>query len=415
TWQHYTFNLSDLAAAASNLDMSAIDVVMVFPAWGTGNGAVYQVDNVRFNEGETPPVEPAVAITIYNDSERADWPAWDCCGGSTPMEVIDADATYGATMEFSVGTAATVNGFTSRTADGAVDGVPFDASSIAANGTFEFDLKMTGSPGDTPWLLKFESNADAGQFVEVQLSTSNEGHTAPVLDTWQHYTFNLSDLAAAASNLDMSAIDVVMVFPAWGTGNGAVYQLDNVAFTTDGASGGGGGGSSSGAQIDLPISFDDAGVDYTVTDFGENMTVLVTDPFGSNGMVAQSTKPINAPLWAGTTMSTPDGLATAVPLTAVNSTMSVWVYSVSPGLTVRLKMEDHLDVTHTVETEAMTTLTNAWEELTFDFNNEAAGTASLMTGNNNGWIYDKASIFFNFGVDGATAGEQVYYWDNVSF
>ncbi|OUR88074.1 hypothetical protein A9Q81_24710 [Gammaproteobacteria bacterium 42_54_T18] len=32
-----------------------------------------------------------------------------------------------------------------------------------------------------------------------------------------------------------------------------------------------------------------------------------------------------------------------------------------------------------------------------------------------GWGFDKASIFFNFGVDGASSGEKKYYWDDVSF
>jgi two-component sensor histidine kinase len=31
------------------------------------------------------------------------------------------------------------------------------------------------------------------------------------------------------------------------------------------------------------------------------------------------------------------------------------------------------------------------------------------------WVFDKASIFFNFGVDGANAGEKTYYWDDISF
>ena len=32
-----------------------------------------------------------------------------------------------------------------------------------------------------------------------------------------------------------------------------------------------------------------------------------------------------------------------------------------------------------------------------------------------GWTYNMASIFFNFGTDGATAGEKIYYFDNVAF
>jgi hypothetical protein len=31
------------------------------------------------------------------------------------------------------------------------------------------------------------------------------------------------------------------------------------------------------------------------------------------------------------------------------------------------------------------------------------------------WEFDKASIFFNFGVEGKSAGRKVYYWDDVNF
>jgi len=53
--------------------------------------------------------------------------------------------------------------------------------------------------------------------------------------------------------------------------------------------------------------------------------------------------------------------------------------------------------------------------LEFDFATEAPGTAALEFGLDNGWTYNMASIFFNFGTDGATAGEQTYYFDNVAF
>ena len=47
----------------------------------------------------------------------------------------------------------------------------------------------------------------------------------------------------------------------------------------------------------------------------------------------------------------------------------------------------------------------------FDFANPAAGTAAL----NLAYTYNKISIFFNFGVTGATAGAKTYYFDDVAF
>ena len=91
--------------------------------------------------------------------------------------------------------------------------------------------------------------------------------------------------------------------------------------------------------------------------------------------------------------------------------MTVRVWSPDAGIQVRLKVEDHLDPTKSVETEATTTVAGDWETLTFDFANEAPGTAEI----NYGYNYDKASIFFNFGVTGAIAGEKTYYFDDVMF
>jgi len=61
------------------------------------------------------------------------------------------------------------------------------------------------------------------------LTASQEG-AAPVVGEWQTYTYSLQDLSSAG--LDISALDVVMVFPAWGTGEGAVYRIDNVLISS---------------------------------------------------------------------------------------------------------------------------------------------------------------------------------------
>ena len=82
-------------------------------------------------------------------------------------------------------------------------------------------------PNDSsaPWLFKIEAN-NAATAVQLKLSESIEGKE-PVVGQWQTYSYRLKDLAA--KGLDTSAIDVLMVFPAWGQGNGAVYRLDNVS------------------------------------------------------------------------------------------------------------------------------------------------------------------------------------------
>ena len=216
-WQTFSFPLKTLAAAG--LDLSSIDVLMVFPTWSMGDGAVYQMTNVKIAQSNLSFPE----LVLFKDGKNLDWPMWDCCGGSTPVEATD-DAEHGAVAEFTIGAAPTVMGFITRTANGGGN-KPFDATSLMDSGLVQFDMKVVNAPAspDASWKMKLESNAGATA-VEIDLTKSVEGK-APVTGQWQTYTFKVADLAAAG--LDVSTIDVVMIFPAWGTGNGAVYRVDN--------------------------------------------------------------------------------------------------------------------------------------------------------------------------------------------
>lgn len=225
-WQTYTFPLSLLQERG--LDLSAIDVLMVFPTWQTGEGAEYLITNVAIegDVGESPSVD------LFTDGQNLDWPMWDCCGGSTPIEAMD-DEEHGLTAEFNIGEAPTVMGFNTRTSAGG-SGKPFDATSILENGVLQFDVKVMSNPNDPAavWTMKIESN-EGDTAVELPLTDAGD---APVAGEWKTYTFTFADLAGAG--LDVSAIDVVMIFPAWGTGEGAVYRVDNAKMYDPSASAG---------------------------------------------------------------------------------------------------------------------------------------------------------------------------------
>ena len=172
---------------------------------------------------------------------------------------------------------------------------------------------------------------------------------------------------------------------------------------------------SGGTQIDWPVDFEGSTVNYTMSDFGGNVSMLVTDPSDPTNMVMQAVKTDQAATWAGTTIGTPAGFATNIPLTLTDSKMTVKVWSPASGTPIRLKVEDSNDPTHTCETETNTTVSGDWEVLEFDFLNQAPGTELLSIGLGWGWTYNMASIFFNFGTEGAVAGETTYYFDDVNF
>lgn len=161
-----------------------------------------------------------------------------------------------------------------------------------------------------------------------------------------------------------------------------------------------------GKQIDLPLTFDDPNFDYTTSDFGGNLSSVAADPANGANKVLKVIKPGGAEVWAGTTLGTTTGFATKVPITAANSKLTVRVYSPAAGLTIKLKLEDHAVGANAVETDAVTTVANAWETLTFDFNKHSAGTSPL----NSTFTYDKASMFFDFNVGGSG---KVFYMDDL--
>jgi hypothetical protein len=187
--------------------------IVIFPTWGDQQGVSFQLDNVRYEVGQAAPVSGE----IYIDGPDAAWALWDCCGGSTPEEVaVDgrgnvAQYTYNATP--------TVAGF---------EAVPAVDIGDFAGGTLEFDMYLVSEPtaGASNWWLKTEAPGETA-VVEVPITASAEA-VEPPLGAWQHYTFSLDTLVS--QGFDLNSLRLVMIFPTWSTGDGAVVQLDNVIF-----------------------------------------------------------------------------------------------------------------------------------------------------------------------------------------
>jgi len=168
--------------------------------------------------------------------------------------------------------------------------------------------------------------------------------------------------------------------------------------------------SKDGTDFQLLKSF--GAVIRTLTGFGGAEAAVVSDPTNAANIVARVAKSATAELSAGVTVSTgANNTVGTIPFTATSTRMTVRVYSPRAGIPVRLKVEDAADPTHSVETEALTTLVNTWETLTFDFANQVAGTAAL----NLAYTYNRLSIFFDYGKTGAAGGGGTFYFDDVLF
>lgn len=274
-------------------------------------------------------------------------------------------------------------------------GQVWGGSKIELNANLDFttmniiSMKVyTSAPIGTTVKFKLEGSGSSER--DVQTTVSNE---------WEVLNW---DFTGTPSNFN----SIVFMFDFGNVGDGSAsstFLLDDIEELFGGS------------QIDLPVDFESLTVNYTMSDFGGNISVLSTDPANPDNRVMQVIKTDQAATWAGTTIGTPAGFATNIPLTLPNTKMTVKVWSPKAGTPIRLKVEDSNDPTHTCETESNTSISGAWETLEFDFSKQAPGTELLSVGLAMGWTYNKASIFFNFGTDGASSGEKTYYFDDVVF
>jgi hypothetical protein len=272
-------------------------------------------------------------------------------------------------------------------------GDPWGGSWIGLGGPIDFSankvfrMKVFSPRVGAKVLLKVENASNGNIAFEREVLTT-------VANSWEDLAFDYRTI-----NASNEYHNIVVIFDNGTPGDGSAnftFFMDDIRLTD----------AMPNSKIDLPVTFDVPGVNYTVTDFGNNQTVDAVDPTNANNKVKKTTKVNGAETWAGTTIGTNTGFATAIPLTAAASQMSVRVYSPAVGIRVLLKVEDHTNNQRSVETFATTTTAGEWETLIFDFNNQAPGTAAF----NPNFTYTMASIFFDFGNSG---NGKVFYWDDV--
>ena len=246
-------------------------------------------------------------------------------------------------------------------------------------------------------MVKFKIEGDQGSFPS-EPATERDAYTTTT-NQWEVLSWSF---AGEPSNTYRK---LVLMFDFGNIGDGtadSTFYFDDI-YQTDPSGGLG--------QIDLPITYDDSSIYYSFIPFGDDSVEieLLETTSGNYGKVVKSNI---AESWAGVTLSNETGLVNTIPVTSSNSKMYAHVNIENTSTTnipIRLKIENSNDPTQSVETEAFTTVTNQWEVLEFNFNNEATGTAAL----NENYPFDMVSIFFNFGSSGDN--QTVYNFDNISF
>jgi hypothetical protein len=213
-----------------------------------------------------------------------------------------------------------------------------------------------------------------------------------VAGEWERLVFDFSDVAIDTS---VAYVQAVIFFDFGAVGDDSVYHWDDLRF---------------GVPQELPFTFDIPQVSYGFGDFAGTATVLAVDPDDAGNMVASTTKGVGAEFFAGTVVGGFDiQYASVIPFSAGSTTMSVRVRAPAAGIPVRLKVEN-ADASVAAEINAVTTVADAWETLTFDLSDAATAPGPIDVTQE----YVRAVIFFNF-VDGVAGDGAEYLWDDLQF
>ena len=223
--------------------------------------------------------------------------------------------------------------------------------------------------------LKIENAANPDEFYEVDAVTT-------VTNAWEELVFDISP----ASNFTYNR--VVFFYDFGVAGDGTTYYYDEITLIND---------TSGASSLSLLIN-DLESEAPAFTSFGDaNVTVIANpDMSGENtsATVAEFNKPSSAEVWAGAFFD----ITTPLDLNTYN-TITIKSWSPKAGATVRFKIENAANPDEFYEVDAVTTATNAWEELVFDIS-----PASNFT-------YDRLVIFYDFGVAG---DDSIYYFDEIT-
>ena len=403
-WQTLTFDFANQAAGTAALNLATTyNKASVFPNFGKtgaqGGGGTWHFDDLSFVSASTTP--PVTGTSLVNFDAAGTTYTLTGFGGAEDATVVNdpaggtnkvAKIVKSATAELWAGTTISTG------ANMSITTVPFTATDKTVT------LRVFSTAAGIPIRLKLENAADPTKSVETEATTTTA-------NAWQTLSFNFANQVAGTAALNLATTyNKVSVFPNFGKtgaqGGGGTWHFDDLSFA-------GAGTTPPAATGTSLVTFDAAGTTYTLSGFGgaEDATV-VNDPIGGTNKVAKIVKSATAELWAGTTMSTGANFSiTKVPFTASAKTLTMRVYSTAAGIPIRLKVENAADPTQSVETEATTTTANAWQTLSFNFANQAAGTAAL----NLAFTYNKASVFPNFGKTGAQGGGGTWHFDDLLF
>jgi Ig-like domain CHU_C associated/Secretion system C-terminal sorting domain len=415
TWQTLEFNFNNQSAGTSAFNAATTyNKVSIFFNFGvtgaTAGERIYYFDDVKFGPATvTPPTLTQMNVPVTFDDPTVNYGLVGFGGAEQATIVTDPTLATNKvgkviktnTAELWAGVSVTALAGTVQTSF--ANAIPFTATERRMN------VRVWSPHAGISIKLKVEDKNDPTKSCETDA-------TLTVANGWQTLEFNFNNQSAGTSAFNAATTyNKVSIFFNFGvtgaTAGERIYYFDDVKFGPATVT------PPTLTQMNVPVTFDDPTVNYGLVGFGgAEQATIVTDPTLATNKVGKVIKTNTAELWAGVSVTALAGtvqtsFANAIPFTATERRMNVRVWSPHAGIQVRLKVEDKNDGTRSCETEATVTVASGWQTLEFNFNNQVAGTAAF----NPAFTFNKASLFFNFGVTGAVAGERIYYFDDVKF
>ncbi len=169
--------------------------------------------------GEFDPATLRDIMTVFEDDQIFPWKLGSSiASGSLEFDLVETDdEQHGTVIEVTFNTNEAVIHFQAQ--------APYDLSDWS-EGTVEFDMRVIDL-----------GSAAAGFTMRVDCdhpcSSGDFPLDDPVGGAWTHYAVPISELLAGArSSLDLARVNTPLaIFPTWGSQDGVVMQLDNVAWT----------------------------------------------------------------------------------------------------------------------------------------------------------------------------------------
>ena len=362
-------------------DASASPVVMMpgetvsYEYSSTGN---YTIEVVALSGGsattsyseEIEIVDPLV-LPVNFESSTVDYTFYNFGGGEAvgvPLvdnpapDVVNGSATVAsytkpAGSETWAGTSATLN-----------ENIDFSTKNYIAMDVY--------SPAvGVPVLFKIEKAGDNTVFVESTMLTT-------VANEWETLYFDMSAVDDAQT---YSVMALFFNFNIPGTGE--TYYFDNIRVESP-------------TVIELPVTFEKGIENYVFTEFGGSPTTVIPNPHieagNTSATVAQLFKAGGSETWAGAFID----LDRKVDFT-LGESLSMKVWSARPNIPIILKFENPADGNIATEATTTTTMTNAWETVTFNY----AGVDVNQ-------IYQRMVVFMDYGTSGTDTN---YYFDDIKF